>query len=436
MISSDSRDKDRWERLGIKTETYPLDEQNKSNPHQILSDFFNAWSKFLKQTIFERINSLRITINSGIPDDPEKIELVDFFLNEPSLAQEFCNSIEDPKWIEWMDSNNYFRSFFNDNETLVDQNKTLVKHERVLGDWLCSTVRTKFGEELLALFERHRCQLNNNFAFILAYHLWGKRNTSDDPNFNVWVGLLIFNYAHAIPPVIWAYILKECRFPENAGVALKIFDHITSPSLNLKKPIFFSNGDEAEVYIDYEIQWPREADHWLDKIWELVLKPAVPRWGTAILQIAVQQLTYAHLLLRGSGSANESSDITSQQRESIEPHDQRLHDLNPCLHFLVDAVRDILIQKSNNLNNDLHFYIDEWSASGVPLLIRLSIYALGLSKSVSDDQKIEWLVEKRFLHELGFREEMFGVLKGAYPKVNREVRIALIDAIKQGPQNR
>ncbi len=437
LISSDSSEdeNERWERLGINTETYPLDEQNESNPHHILSDFFKAWSKYLKQTKFEQINSLKLTIKSGIPDDSVSIELVDFFLKEPSLAQVFCNSIEEPGWIEWMDSNCYFQSLFNDKKDLQDWNKTLVKNERVLGDWLCSTARTKFGEELLALFERHNCELNNEFASIFAFCLWRDNNATDDPKFNTWVGLLVFNHAYAIQPIIWAYILKKCTFPNNAGVALKILDRITSPKLFFEKPIFFLDEDEANVEIVYDIQWPRKAGHWLKQIWESVFRPAVPQWGTAILQILVQQLTYAHLLLRGSGTANKRSDITSQQRESIEPHEQNGDDLNPCLHFLVDALREILIQKSKNPNDELQFYIDEWSASDVPLLIRFSIYAFGLSKSVSDDQKIEWLVERQFLHELEYREEVFFVLKRTYPNVKKDVRIAFIDAIKKSRQN-
>jgi hypothetical protein len=439
LISSDASEEDRknWQHLGIQTEEYLVDNDHPENPHNSLTEFFKEWTAFVNESILDRANRLKLTIRSKFPEDNATVERIDYYMKDPRLAQEVCESIEDEDWITWMDQRGYFTPFFNDGKQIEDCNKKLEPNENVIAYWLCSFVRKAYPETLLALLEKNNQAFNINFAKILAHELWTKRDKFDDPRFNTWVSLLISNGPNIISPEIWAYILKECKLPENTGVALKILEFLTTPELHLRKPFSILPLKETDTVkkVDYEIEWPPESDYWLKETWEKIFRPAIPELGDELMALAVKQLSSAHLLLKGVSKANEYYDSLSGSRSSIAPHVQNRDTIHICLFVLIDAAREILEYWLNNDPYKGEYYIHVWDKSNVPLLKRLAIHGVGLDVSMSADDRIKWLLDRDLIYAWGMKKEVFDVLKVSYRFTSREIRQSLISRIKEGIRN-
>lgn len=439
FIGSDTSEENRknWLHLGIRTQDYLVDNNHQVNPHHSLTEFFIEWIAFLNESILDRANRLKLTTKNKFPDDDAIIEFIDYCISDQRLAQEFCNSIEDESWINWIDQRGYFAPFFNDGKQREHWNKKLEPCEIVIADWLCSFVRIKYPGALLNLLEKHNQSITNDFASILANEIWRQRDKFDDPKFNVWVSLLLSRRPKDILPEFWAYILKECKLPENTGVALQILELITTPELHLKKSfgaLFFKEVEKVEP-VDFEIEWPREAECWLKDIWGKIFRPAISELGDVLLALSIKQLSSAHFLLKGVGKADESYDSLSRSRSSIAPDEQNHDGMRECLSFLIDSAREIIEYLLINNPQKGEFYVNEWIESNIPLLKRLAIHGIGADAFISGDERIKWLLKKDLIYRSEVKKEVFDVLKNSYPTASQEVRHTLIDRIKEGIKN-
>lgn len=436
LISSDSSEEEKkhWKNLGILTEEYSIDERNTENRHHRLTEFFREWADFVNKPILDQVNRLRLTAKSKPPDDGATAEFVDYCIQDARLAQELCNSIEDDGWIDWMDKREYFKALFNDGKQGSDLNNKLKPNELVLARWLCSSVRKKYPETLLRIIRKHNEDFNYEFAKEFAHALWTDGDDFEDPRFNIWVELLLKLGANVIPPVVWAYILSKCKLPDNTGIALKIFDILTTPKIHLTTPFRISPDDASSemLKVDYEIEWPQESDHWLKEIWEKIFKPGIPKYGDSLMSLSARQLSHAHLLLRDAGKVYENFDLLSRQRKSIAPHEQDHENYHVCLHVLVNAIREIVEYWTEHHPAKVSYYVDMWRESRIPIFTRFAIYGIGLNKSLTSDERIQWLLDNDFIYRSGLKKEVFDVLKNNYPSASMKVRKKLLARIKAG----
>lgn len=433
LISSNSRDEEikNWHNLGISTEKYLVDDKHPRNRHIALTEFFKDWVISVNESIFDRANRLKLTTKNKCPDDEATAELIDYDIKNPRLAQEFCNSIEDEDWISWMDKRGYFTPIFNDGKQGEDLKKKLKPNENIIAHWLCSFVRINYPERLLELIEKYHQSFNNDFADILAHELWTNRDKLNDPKFNTWVTLLVNKGPKTLPTAIWAYILKECKLPDNKGVALRILEILTTPELHLRKKISYPHSEKTHntQLVDYGINWPREGDYWVKKIWDENFRNAIPILGDELMAIAVKQISSAQDILIGVGKANEYFDSLNRGRMSIALHDQDRNRRNDCLSALVDIARDILEDWLKNNTSKGQFYINIWRKSEVSLLKRLAVHGIGLDNAISCDDKIKWLLDNNLIYESKIKKEVFDVLKYSYPLASKKIRQSLLDYI-------
>ena len=435
LISSDSSegDKSHWKDLGISTVEYSIDERNTENRYHLLTEFFREWAGFVNESILDQANRLRLTAKSKFPDDEATAEFVDYCIQDARLTQELCNSIEDEGWIDRMDRREYFKALFNDRKQRSDLNIKLKPNELVLARWLCSFVRKKYPETLLKIIRKHNEDFNCEFAKEFANTLWGIGDV-EDARFNTWVVLLLKFGSNVIPPVVWAYILRNCKLPDNTGIALKIFDILTTPTIHLGTPfrIPLEEASSEMQPLDYEIEWPRESDHWLNEIWDKIFEHRIPEYDDSLMSLFVRQLSCAHLLLRGVGKYYENFDLLSRQRKSIAPHKQNNENSHVCLHFLVNAIREILEYWIEHHPAKVSYYVNMWRESRIPIFTRFAIYGIGLNKSMTSDERIKWLLDNDFIYCSDLKKEVFDVLKNNYRKASIEVRIQLLARIKEG----
>jgi SIR2-like domain/Domain of unknown function (DUF4020) len=438
LVSSDlkSEDNENWARLEIDVQQYPIDPVNTQNKHQALTNFFNGWAKHVKESILHRSKRIK-SIAAGLPPESEAVsEYLDYCIRHPQLAQDFYNAIRHPAWIGWLNAKGYFKVFFSHstNEFQI--------HERVSAHWLSSFVRKNHPELFLEIIQNNQRQPNSSFTHIFGHAIWVDDKKSPDPRFSTWVAFLISQGEQALPHERWAYLLQNCRIPEHTGIALRLFEFITTPRLRLKKhfdfPALLSNGKKnkktsiSPKKVDCEIDWPESAKHWLAEAWKNIFKPNIHLLADPLALIATKQLTLASLLLRGEKTPNDTFDVFSWHRSSIMPHEQNHDDFHECLSTLIDIARDVLDFWFKTDPSRAHAQLEAWWSLNTPLLKRMTAYGIGGSPTMNAEDKLEWVLTNDLIFIYGMKKEVFDILATAYPKASKEVKKKVIKRIERG----
>ncbi len=427
---------DQWAHLEISVQQYPIDPSNAENKHQALTDHFVGWAKNNKESLLHRSRRMK-SIAASLPPESETVsEYLDYCLRHPQLAQDFCNAIRHPAWIGWMNAKGYFKVFFADSK--VD----LQHYQRVIAHWLSTFVRRKHPELLLEMIQAQHQRLSGSFTQIFGHVVWAEDKKSPDPHFSTWVSLLLSQGEQALSQDMWAYLLQKCRIPKDAGIALRLFELLTTPQVHLRKHFDFSgmiaDGGEkkpkqtSKKKVDYEIVWPDGSRHWLDEAWKTVLKPNLDLLAEPLALLATKQITLAHILLRGVGKADEYTDILSWQRSSIAEHEQNHHALHECLSVLIDLLRDVLLHWFQVNPARARTQVEAWWSSKLPLLQRLAVFGISVDPKPSGDERLEWLLTNDLIFRLGMKKEVFDVLNVAYPSSSEASRKRLMRRIEQG----
>ena len=434
-LSSEARDN--WAHLEISTAEYPLIHDNRDNPHQALTDFFHQWAGHTKESLLSRAKRVR-TIARGLPPESPKVsEYLDYCLRHPRLAQDFLKAIRHPAWVGWMHDHGYFKSFIAD----TAETNTESAHHEVVASWLCSYVRQRYPDLLLEIIEAHNQRLSRRFSQILANSLCLERNKPPDSHFPVWVSILLSQDRAALSESIWAYLLNECRIPEHLGIALRLFELLTTPQIKVRKnwdwaAIKRARDDADKVpltkKVDYSITWPKESQYWLGEAWKQQFHPNLAQLADFLYPVVDKQLAGAHLLLRSTRKAEDHYDRLSWWRTSIAPHEQDTDPLEECLSYLIDIARDILLHWIESNPDRARIQADGWWSTRVPLFQRLAIYARSIDPQYESDEQITWLLAHDLLYRSGMTKEVFDVLGSAFPGASESVRRRLLRRIDRG----
>ena len=447
FVSSDLKpeDEENWAHLDIKTQQYPIDPTKRDNPHRSLTDFFAGWAEHARESILNRSRRIKI-IASGLPPERETVsEYLDYCLRHPQLAKDFCDGIRHPAWVGWMHANGYFNAFFGD--TATDEAKDqLPPHEMVIAYWLATFVRKSFPELLLEMIHTHHERLTKPFTQSLGHSVWVGNKTSPDPRFSTWVSLLLSQGEQAPQQEMWAWLLQICRIPEHMGVALRLFELLTEPRLQLRKHFEFPElvADDAKERtskkepkrVDCAIEWPEASQYWLDEAWEKVFKPNLAYLAEPLALLVTKQITFAHLLLRVDNRSSHSFDTLSWHRSSIAPHEQNRDTLDECLSVLVDIARDVLVYWFDANPMRARAQMEAWWSSKLPLLSRLTAYGVGVDPTFSADERLEWLLKNDLVFRAGMKKEVFDILAVSYPHSSKSARQKLLRRIARGHRGR
>lgn len=427
---------DHWAHLEIDVQQYPIALKNEENSHQALTDFFDGWAKHNRESLLLRSRRLK-RIAACLPPESETVsEYLNHCLRHPQLAQDFCSAIRHPAWIGWMSAKGYFKVFF------ADSKSDLQQCQRVVASWLSTFVRRKHPELLLEIIQAEKQRLSMAFTKIFRHFLWTEARNSPDPNFSTWVSLLLSQGEQVLSHDSWAYLLQECRIPKDSGVALRLFELLTTPQVHLRKYWDFSKiaaeGGRMNLKplskkkVDYEVAWPEGATHWLDTVWGTQIKPNLGLMAEPVTLLATKQITLAHQLLRGVGKSGRYIDTLSWSINSIAEHEQNHRDHQECLSRLVDLLRDVSLHWFKVNPARARTQVEAWWSSEIPLLQRLAVFGISADQKLSGDERVQWLLSNDLIFRLGMKKEVFDVINVGCPEASATVRRKLIERIEKG----
>jgi hypothetical protein len=116
----------------------------------------------------------------------------------------------------------------------------------------------------------------------------------------------------------------------------------------------------------------------------------------------------------------------------VEEHEQDSH--REDYFALIDAARDVLDHVCSESPTEGARLQVRWFESRVPLLRRIAVYALGAADNISNDEKLEWVVNQNILFDSSLKHETYSVLQNSVAAASEAGLQALAATTLKGPQ--
>ena len=420
-----------WLSLGIKEIVF--EKTAGLNPFENLYAGVRRWAEFTKQQpidIAERVKSIVCAPEILAPDKSQSA-LLKRCLEREDQCHFFTSEAKGWKWAKWLHEQKLLTSLFD------PALRGLTPPQLAVGCWLARILLTETSDEGLLLVECHRGTLGRNLWFALCRELWLNEQVDwNSPLVQKWVLLLLEScprdsmaeLSHLLPKVAKA-------LPQTLGMAL--LRRLTALHINVTKRLDFEammkGGDtiDAKDRADFEITLAGEA-HQMEAAWAHLLKHQLPHLAEPLLVLLEDRVRESHEI-------NSTSGRSSATYEPI-CFRGRIYERNAFRHrngmeLVLDFLLDVVEQQSKEGSGLAMARIASWLASGVPVLVRVGLYALHLSKGISDSHKVRMLHEQALVHPVvcGATHEAWQVLASCYPALTALEKSSLWQAVNDGP---
>ena len=416
-----------WRLLEIEPITYP---QSSEGHHSTLNEGVCRLADLIRRGAVGWQREITQIAENPPSLDEETQDLIKYALADATRTQFFTKAATAPEWIDWFDEREYLNPLFLDD--------MLSERDEIFSRWLVERFAYTYANKLFLLIGKHNMYLHPRFWYELAYRIGRDRETSWDENILArWISLLLSTVqgnvnANSPGPIDTSTPLQwmgeRCIQYEMVGSLLQIFDTMMSSRLRLRGGFLIPYGDENGEDLLFNVKLSLIGDyHALRPLWNEGLKPKRSQIAEPVLSRVIKHLEDRHITLCAWQNANCNWDPTSDSRSAIESHGQI--ESFDSIDVLIDAARDCLEWLASNQIDAAAQWCDRLVRSDAPLLRRLAIHGLTERGDLTADNKIDWLLTNRCLHEWSIRCEVFRVVELVYPEVSIEYREVLIKAV-------
>lgn len=247
-----------------------------------------------------------------------------------------------------------------------------------------------------------------------------------------WIYVLLRD---ATQPAHWEVlqdILLSNKLSTNGQIRLVIFSQLLKPIMQLNKNILIESGlAERPVIATLAIRSndPKE----LCEYWQTVLRSQLPHTYDQVQSLVTLYLTEAYYMLIEQGGWSREFDGVSCSRKTIvkEFKDNGFTHFEP-MDPLLDAAVDLIQWYSAYNQVYLERLITSWNDSNIPMLKRLSLYAVSFA-SWSDEEKCQWLINNKVMEWNIYYNEPYQLLSSIFinlsPVIKEEVIRVLLQII-------
>ena len=343
----------KWRFLGIEPLAYK--KTNAENRHENITISIREWVRESKLGLLEKAQKIRFIAESEPPLEGEESDYVKFCLSKLDTARIFFKHARSHKWIEWLEKNKFM-------EPLFKLHVEFGPFERELAIWLIESFLPNESDKILAVIQNHGGRLHRSFCWYVRRGLRDK-NLLPKGLFAKWITVLltdpsVFDYSD------WAYLLHDCRFPEDRVLSIFLLDLLTQPKVFLQKQWHFSSDDLDSV--EFSLNFYKDRQYCLAQAWNDIFIPNLPTYASDIEAIILSNLAKAHRLMETCGLAPANYDPFYLFRQSInEPNDRGFVKL---LDFLVSAAKTLANYLAENKPARLLALIDRCFEVEVPIL--------------------------------------------------------------------
>jgi hypothetical protein len=288
---------------------------------------------------------IRGTVAHSPPGVGEDHDYLVEALSDVSTTRFFTEFATDG-WFEWLQGRDRFIRLFRRAADLKDT-------DELLAYWFAENFVGERAGRALGWIAQSGLTLGIVCWFAVAQQIFRRMHPGNAwPALEKWVPLLIQTRPERTGDLL-EDILSECRYPEDATVALLLFQHLLGPS-----------PDRSTVGNGY----------WLHKAWQGFFLPNLQQFAGPMVSIAA-----AHL--------EEIASLAKACDESWDPVSVRIPDLNRVslhggrsgLGVLVEAARDTLLWLIQNSRKRADGLIETWWNAGSVVLRRLAVFGVAHS---------------------------------------------------------
>jgi len=412
-------DAEKWFRLGITPIEYPVPEPHN---HQALTKALESWNHYSRMGRLEHRNRMREVIYGGTTLAPVDHDYVADRLKTLEGAADFTGfiGVADPTlqlaWLEWLEGLPQFRAMFRgENESAGTP---------LLATWFGSTL---FGSpELygagLETVQRLGFRFSGNLFRAATF---GARTLSHQDRVagRQLTALLATSVPGHSAPMGFDTLVPHGR--EGLARDRVVLRTALRPYLALQSWSLHGQHGDANLPPSAEVKWSIGEQELSDLLSQELEN--MPAGDSGLGVLLVDALMSAHDLLDAYfGSPSDAR--LAFMRAAIEPHPQ--DDYRQPIDALIDALRAY----GEKTLGERPSLIEEWWSLERALFRRLAIHLLNKAESRTDDEKINWLLDRSLLYQLHAKHEVFRVLESSTSKASPEtLRRLLADSLAGSP---
>ena len=424
--SKENKDPNFWASRGIQPIIYT---QATTEDYNDLYKAVHALAEFVQRPLAAWKKEIRDIAQAAPPVDQKKLDLIDYALGDKIKTRYFTEYTTDAEWINWLDSRKHLESLFGDG--------TLNAQARLLSSWLARRFAFKPRNKLFSLIENHGASLHPTFWDHLAEEIVKDTEPSRDTTaLSRWISLLLPTTPEEGFTQDGWYVDTSDRLGaigrrsiqlEMLIESLMVFDEMIQCRL-LIEGSYFLPGDAKEENRQFSVNVRLVGKHKeLSELWEHALKPNLSKIAAPLLECAIRGLEAQFRGFCAWERADRQLEPASGMRPAIEAHDQNIPGEESGV--LIDAARDCLEWFVTHQPDVAAHWCNRLAKAESPLQRRLAIHTLSMREDLTPDDKIKWLLDKRFLHEYAIHHEVFRVVRQVYSRIDSNQRKALIQAV-------
>jgi hypothetical protein len=294
-----------WRALGITPIPYPGGDA--TDRHAALRVAAIAWAERTQMGYTDHEAMIREACGGAPPLDASMADYVRQALRDPATARFFSAYAVGIEWLAWIKDELEFRALFGVGE--------LSPSSFELAEWFATKFVLQHPEVALSLLQELGGKMVPPLWLACARQLWVASPRPAPAVFAKWVSALIESSPTLQGNRFLEYLLRVCRWPEDRGIALLLFAHLTDPHPEFEPRLAFLGETTPGVRVSIGI---RGDDTALRDSWVNYFLPNIDEFAEQLEPIVAGQLVRAHELLKAVAEADDRWDPTSYLRPRIE----------------------------------------------------------------------------------------------------------------------
>ena len=418
-LLADNLDESKWQLLGIEPIRYT---KSPGDNHCALYVGVSGLADYASRSILDWQREITEIAEKPPPLDEEKIDLIKEALRDATKTRFFTAAAVSVEWVSWLDKRDHLDGLFGIAK-LRDQDELLV-------EWLAEKFARAHSDDIFLLIGRHNMQLHPEFWRALTRNIGLGDNPPLDTNaLSRWISLLLATIP-VVPDrqLLLMWLGKKCTKCELIDSIVDVFDAMAASHVVVKRSFPWPDSDEEELSprIDMELGFVSDYST-INQLWTDDLKPNLDRVAEPLLTSVIRHLEVQHRTFEAWQKATRDRSPASFHRSAIEPHEQ--DEDSQAVDVLIDSARDSLEWLASNQPMKAVQWCDRLPVEESPLLRRLAVHTISVSRDLNPNEKIDWLFGRVELHDRSLHHELFQLMKSTYPKADVDHRRTVIEAI-------
>ncbi len=423
-----------WASLRIREITFR--KTTGSNPFENLYAGVKRWADFTSQQptdIAERVRAI-VCAPEALATDRFQTSLLKRCLDREDSCHFFTRNAKGWRWVKWLQEEGLLHALFDPSQ------RELSQPQLELADWLAGELLAEASDDGLLIVKKYECCVGRRLWSALCRRLDSDTMVEwTSPLIQKWVLVLLENcprnsmaeLSHLFPKIL------KCA-PDRVGMVLlrRLTSLRTEMTTAVDFEAFMNPGDtiEPKETARFEIILAAEADVLAFAV-DYLLSHHFADLAEPLIVLLENRIREGHEIYRTAEQGGRTCD-PSYFRGRI--YEREAYPTGRGMSAVLDCLMGVVRAHSNLGPGLTAGRIESWLESRVPVLVRVGLHSLHLSKRISEAKKVMLVKDHKLVHPEvhGATHEAWQVLAACYPELNESERVSLWHAVNEGPEEK